>query len=79
MPATENVAVAIQAYCHPPATLTNHATTGGPQNCPNELPCCIHPTLVVVVCGLGATVSADTNIVAGIRPPAADNKTTEAN
>src|SRR5690606_18937587 len=78
IPARANAPVASQVDCQPPVRFTTHATTGGPTNWPSEEHCCSHPTVVVVVCALGATAMACTNRVAGISPPTAESVTTAA-
>ena len=77
-PIAAMLSVTTQVHCQPPTAPANHATTKGPMNWPVADHCCIQPTVVETVSSLGAKRTAQANKVPGIRPPTAENNTTQA-
>ncbi len=72
--ASEQASVQAQVHCQPPARCATHATTGGATNWPSDEACCIRPTVVDTVEGVGATRTASMKSVAGTMPPQSENR-----
>jgi ADP-glucose pyrophosphorylase len=77
MPIKQQLPVTAQVHSQPPAKAATQATKGGPKNCPVADHCCIHPTVVDSVSGLGAKRMASANKVPGIKPPTDESKMTD--